>query len=447
MKKMTLLFGSLLLLALVFLPVRADAVESGECGTNVTWSLDGTVLTISGTGEMTNYTYTDVPWKSARNSITAIVITNGVTSIGENAFRSCFSVQSLMIPNGVVSIGESAFQDCSGLSTITIPRSVTSIGDNAFGGCSALENVYYRGTQEQWSALNVVFDEGASTTVHYGGPLSLVAEYDKDTNIVTVTIKTTETITLSNYDAVLSWDDNTFTLTSITNGQSGAFPSFEKNTIAGDPNIGTFAAMTSGDDETVNSDAILATCTFGVKDSVELKGNYSFGVGIINAADKSANAMSWVGESFSSTIRVLSLTASSFDNRASNLAELSCDNPVAGDFTVTCARPCVVIYYNGTSYQRLTATAVNDPANTYSFTLPNDYDSSVQIVICLKCDFTGDGKINSTDALQTLRVSNGSRSADGVQRIVADFDNDGTLNSTDAYNILKLAVGTASVTW
>ena len=97
----------------------------------VTWTLssDGT-LTISGTGDME-----DSPWLSQRDEIKKVVIKDGVTGIGEYAFRDCSGLTSLTIPNSVTSIGELAFYDCSALTSITIPNSVTSIGGGAFYGC------------------------------------------------------------------------------------------------------------------------------------------------------------------------------------------------------------------------------------------------------------------------------------------------------------------------
>ena len=80
--------------------------------------------------------YYYVPWYSYK--IQKVVIENGVTRIGKNAFCYLSLINSVTIPNSVTSIGEFAFGDCSGLTSITIPESVTSIGDYAFSGCSGL---------------------------------------------------------------------------------------------------------------------------------------------------------------------------------------------------------------------------------------------------------------------------------------------------------------------
>ncbi len=75
------------------------------------------------------------------SSLTSITIPSSVTSIGSYAFQNCSSLTSITIPSGVTSIGSYAFYNCSSLSSITIPSSVTSIGDLAFYNCSSLTSV------------------------------------------------------------------------------------------------------------------------------------------------------------------------------------------------------------------------------------------------------------------------------------------------------------------
>ena len=141
MKKKTL--GLILALLMVFslLPASAFAanvVQSGTCGDNLTWALDDAgVLTITGTGEMT-----DTPWRwYYTDSIKSVVIGDGVTSIYSGAFSDCSLLTDISIPNSVEIIGDSAFSNCSGLTEITIPNGITMISSRTFDGCSGLTRI------------------------------------------------------------------------------------------------------------------------------------------------------------------------------------------------------------------------------------------------------------------------------------------------------------------
>ena len=123
--------------------ISASADETGAVtwtkteSDGLTWTLDADgTLTISGTGTMKDYNSSDNPSPVCNNSkVKKIVIEDGVTSIGNYAFESCWNLTSITIPDSVTSIGKDAFHACSSLSSITIPDSVTSIGDSAFSNC------------------------------------------------------------------------------------------------------------------------------------------------------------------------------------------------------------------------------------------------------------------------------------------------------------------------
>jgi len=118
----------LIIIAILMMVPTARAQYSGECGDNLTWIFDDNTgtLTISGTGDM---------WDSpsfGNLKITAVIIQEGVTSIGAYAFGYKPYLSSVSIPNTVVSIGDNAFIKCDYLKSITIPNSVTTIGMLAF---------------------------------------------------------------------------------------------------------------------------------------------------------------------------------------------------------------------------------------------------------------------------------------------------------------------------
>ena len=108
----------------------AEIIDSGNCGSNLTWTLDyDGVLTVSGSGDMKNFTNSSyVPWYSYSGSITNVVIGDSVTTIGKNAFYNCYSLTSVTIPDSVTTIGNSAFYSCDSLESVTIGDSVTTIG-------------------------------------------------------------------------------------------------------------------------------------------------------------------------------------------------------------------------------------------------------------------------------------------------------------------------------
>ena len=122
-------------------------VESGTCGQNLTWTLDENgLLTIRGKGRM--YDYEDRgPWynENIEADVEKVVISSGVTSIGNNAFASG-SIESVEIPQTVTSIGEYAFYDNYWLFTVSIPKGVTLIGEGAFCDCDNLITVNLPGT-------------------------------------------------------------------------------------------------------------------------------------------------------------------------------------------------------------------------------------------------------------------------------------------------------------
>ena len=148
------IFSLLLALALlctllpqVTIPASAETY-SGTCGaegdgSNLTWTLDTEtgVLTITGSGAMAGYGWDETPWHEYCETIQAVSLPDGMTSIGTSAFYNCTLLTSVTIPDSVINIGVSAFYNCSGLTSVTIPNETEIIDAFAFCGCTGLENV------------------------------------------------------------------------------------------------------------------------------------------------------------------------------------------------------------------------------------------------------------------------------------------------------------------
>ena len=128
-----------ILLIALLMGLSANAEKSGTCGANLKWHLnDDGVLTITGKGDMYDYSYGG-PWHY--DNPTRVIIGNGVTTIGKNAFYGCNSLTYVTIPNSVTTIGKNAFDRCSSLTYVTIGNSVTTIGGYTFRECSSLTSV------------------------------------------------------------------------------------------------------------------------------------------------------------------------------------------------------------------------------------------------------------------------------------------------------------------
>ena len=190
--------------------VHAKAPSSGTIGDNLTWTLENDVtLIISGTGDIPESSASRLaPWYSQQYYIETIIISDGITSIPEeafqgyenltkvimpdtvtsigesafancrklsdiklsnnlaaiekNTFRLCYALTEITIPDGVTTIGSYAFYDCNKLTSITIPSSVTYVERGAFTSCNRLTDVYI---SDITAWLNIRFDADASPRI------------------------------------------------------------------------------------------------------------------------------------------------------------------------------------------------------------------------------------------------------------------------------------------
>lgn len=126
-----------------------SSVITGQCGDNLTWTIEGDTLTISGTGDMWDYVPSAdgenvvAPWMEHKDGLTTLKIEDGITSIGDYAFYFCNRfVGELTIPDGVTSIGKYAFASCGGFKgNLVLGDSLTTIGDRAFWRCYNLTGI------------------------------------------------------------------------------------------------------------------------------------------------------------------------------------------------------------------------------------------------------------------------------------------------------------------
>ena len=120
------------LIAVSAFSVAAIASDStGSCGNGVNWSYENGTLTVSGVGAMDPFSADGQPWKQYKSDITAVVIGEGVTSVGRCAFYGFNAITSVTLPDSLLSIGQYAFFSCKGLTTLNIPEGVEFIGQYA----------------------------------------------------------------------------------------------------------------------------------------------------------------------------------------------------------------------------------------------------------------------------------------------------------------------------
>ena len=210
-------------------------VAQGFCGEAVTYSLssDG-VLTIYGNGRMADYEWFESPFYEYQDQIKELVIEEGVTYIGENAFcessvlefvnlatsvteigdsafAECYRLSQIMLNEGLVRIGTAAFEGCAGLTSIQLPDSLESIGDQAFcySGLTSIRipaNVEYIGAGAFDSQkIESIEIDGNNQGYTYETPIL----YNKEkTHIVGVTGTIGEELTIS--DTVISIGNGAF---------------------------------------------------------------------------------------------------------------------------------------------------------------------------------------------------------------------------------------------
>ena len=66
----------------------------------------------------------------------------------------------ILIQEGVTTIGAQAFKNCEALSIISLPITLKHVETGAFQQCKALSTIYYPGTQAQWNEIQISGNNG-----------------------------------------------------------------------------------------------------------------------------------------------------------------------------------------------------------------------------------------------------------------------------------------------
>ena len=167
---------------------KKDAKDAGgSCGDSATWTLSNGVLTISGSGKVSSK-----PWDSDRNSITSLVIKEGITATRTYLFENCKNLKSISLPASFEDIGSYSFHNCTSLTEVTIPAGVYEIGTGAFAGCSKLKKVNLE--CNLWKIGSAVFQNCSSlTTINIPDQVSLIDywAFEGCTSLTKITLPST----------------------------------------------------------------------------------------------------------------------------------------------------------------------------------------------------------------------------------------------------------------
>lgn len=114
-----------------------------KVGKNVTASIEGDTLILSGTGE----TYDNIWWGDSdgnelnKDNIKHIIVEEGITSLEELIFYGFRKLEDIQLPTSLKSIGYGAFKECDSLKELTIPEGVTNIGNGIINSCTSMKKI------------------------------------------------------------------------------------------------------------------------------------------------------------------------------------------------------------------------------------------------------------------------------------------------------------------
>ena len=156
----------------VFQSVKAEETTilyEGTCGEGLTWQVNSDKeLIISGTGKMQDYGYAhdEIPWRAYRDSITKLVIQDGVKSIGSHAFYDMYFTDCI-IADSVVSYGDYCFWHALFLQSFTLSKNVEYLGTHPFYQCG-LESINVDPENQFFtSADGVLFNKDMTELLQY----------------------------------------------------------------------------------------------------------------------------------------------------------------------------------------------------------------------------------------------------------------------------------------
>ena len=311
-------------------------------------------------------------------TLESVTIGNSITTIGGYAFSDCIALESVTIPDSVTTIGIGAFCSCRALESVTIPDSVTFIGIEAFYKCTALESIDVNSGNTVYSDVDgVLFNKEKTTLIQYP----------------------------------VGKEDTSYTIPdSVTAIRDYAF--YECTALE---------SVTIPDSVTSIDDYAFRICT--ALTSIDVNGGnteYCDVDGVLFNKDKTTLVQYPVGKEDTSYTIPDSVTAISYG------AFYGCTT-------------LEIVYYGGNESQW----------NEIEIGFENDCLLNANIIFgkvdpepeTIKGDVDGDGFVDNTDALMTLKYDAGIIDLTNDELEAADVNDDGYADNTDALMILKYDAG------
>lgn len=153
-------------------------LDHGFCNADIEWKLkaDGTMI-ISGKGNMPDYgVRTNAPWYDLRNSVKHVVIEDGITGIGAEAFTYHQSLEDVIMADSVTVINESAFDNCQNLKYVRLSSNLREICYSAFANCRTLPEITFPDSLEKIGAHGFSLCKSLKDPV-FGENLKSLGEY------------------------------------------------------------------------------------------------------------------------------------------------------------------------------------------------------------------------------------------------------------------------------
>lgn len=162
---------------------------------------DGTLF-LEGEGKIKDYYFEYAPWYDTTYIIKNIVIGEGITEVGIEAFRNLKSVESITLPSTLTTIDKGAFRGLSGISYVELPSNINCLKYDAFSECynlkqvkigiglktvmfaafgnTSLEKVEYEGTEAAWNQIEIDLSDGyndklVNAEITFGNKSSMTA--------------------------------------------------------------------------------------------------------------------------------------------------------------------------------------------------------------------------------------------------------------------------------